>query len=539
MFRSWWASGAVGLAVALLTVTGCGSSKPKSLPIGTVADTGFRPNGNGFSFQNYGDLLSNGTAPVNLTAADVQEMFGNGVCADAQSHRCDLIPEAQAWLTDTNQAMAGGHCFGFSVLAELIWLGKVKPSTYGASRANSLQVSSNQVLQRQLAYDWTLQTLASVQSQRITGSPNQVLDKLEQVLKPHPSQTYTLTFWKRDGSGGHAVTPYEVNNKGGGHFEVLIYDNNWPDQTRAMTFDTKADTWSYNAAVNPNQPDSLYEGDAQTQTLSLAPTSPGLGTQPCPFCAKEPTTTGAKVGDNLEEITLMGSDTNRANLIVSDNAGHQLGYLNGKLVNEIPGAQVDQVTSNQDWTDHITPDFFVPANATYTVKIDAGALTVADTETLAIIGPSFDLSVSNIRVPPGSSDILVVKPDASHLSYTTSNSQAPAIKLGVSDNKADYAFELGGITDPPGSTLNVSLPPEGGTLSLGHVGSSTASTVNLKMTRETEQGMQVFNHSAIPLTGGDQAQLQFGGWTSASPTIPLVTSHNGQQSTQALTNQGG
>jgi hypothetical protein len=245
------------------------------------------------------------------------------------------------------------------------------------------------------------------------------------------------------------------------------------------------------------------------------------------------------VGNNLEEITLLGSDTNRANLIISDDAGHQLGYLNGKLVNEIPGAQVDQVTSNQDWTDHITPDFFVPANVTYTVKIDAGALTVADTETLAVTGPSFDVSVSNIPVKPGSSDTLVVKPDASHVSYTTSNSQAPTIKLGVSDTTADYAFELGGITDQPGSTLNVGLPPEGGTLSLGRVGSSATSSVNLKMTRETEQGVQVFNHSAIPLAGGDQAQLPFGGWNSAGQTIPLVTTHNGQQSTQALTNQGG
>ncbi len=538
MIRKRWASSIAGVTVALLAATGCGGSKPQSRPAGTVADTGFRPTGNGFSFQNYGDLLSSGAPPVNLTAADVHEMFGDAVCADAQSRRCDLIPEAQAWLTDTNQAMAGGHCYGFSVLAELLWLGTVKASTYGASSTTSLHVDGNQALQRQLAYDWTLQTLASVQSKRITGTPNQILDKLEQVLKPHPSQTYTLTLWKRDGSGGHAVTPYEVQNKGGGHVDVLIYDNNWPDQTRAITFDTSADTWSYNAAVNPNQPDSLYEGDAQTQTLALAPTSPGLGTQPCPFCAKEPTTTGAKVGDNLEEITLLGSDTNHANLIVSDGAGHQLGYMDGKLVNQIPGAQVDRVTSNQDWTNKIAPDFFVPADVTYTLKIDGRALTAADTETLAVTGPSFDLSVNNIPVNPGSSDTLVVKPDASHLSYTGSNSQAPTIKLGVSDSKADYSFELAGISDQTGSTLNVGVPPEGGTLSLVHVGPAPTSTVHLKMTRETEQGVQVFNQAAIPLASGDQVQLQFGNWTGVGQTIPLATTHNGQQSTRALTNEG-
>src|SRR5262249_54391847 len=197
------------LALLVAALAACSSSSP-STPIGTVADTGFRPPQNGFSFQNYGNSLSNGAAPTNLTAADVQKLFGDGVCADAQLRKCDLIPEAQAWLESTNEAMAGGHCYGFSVLAALIWDGKVKVSTLGAGNATSLAIDNNLPLQRDIAYDWALQTLDSVQSERTVGSPNQILDKLRQVLKPNPSQTYTIAFWKRDGSGGHAVTPYAV-----------------------------------------------------------------------------------------------------------------------------------------------------------------------------------------------------------------------------------------------------------------------------------------------------------------------------------------
>ena len=44
--------------------------------------------------------------------------------------------------------------------------------------------------------------------------------------------------------------------------------------------------------------------------------------------------------------------------------------------------------------------------------------------------------------------------------------------------------------------------------------------MNLKMTRETEQGVQVFSHNAIPLAGGDTAQLQFGNWTQHQPGHP-------------------
>jgi hypothetical protein len=57
------------------------------------------------------------------------------------------------------------------------------------------------------------------------------------------------------------------------------------------------------------------------------------------------------------------------------------------------------------------------------------------------------------------------------------------------------------------------------------------------MTRSTEQGVQSFRHNAIALTGQDTVDLEFGNWTSPSQGIPLVTTHNGQQSTQTLTNQ--
>jgi hypothetical protein len=273
--------GVVGVVLAMLAGAGCSGSSPKT-PIGTIADVGFRPNANGFTFQNYGDTLSDGSIPTNLTAADLRSMFGDVVCASNVFGRCSLLPEAQAWLDSTNQAMAGGHCFGFSVAAELLWQQKLNPGKFGAPDTSALAIGNNQVLQRQIAYDWALQLLNSVQSKRITGTPNQILATLRKVLTAHPSETYTIAIWKRDGTGGHAVTPYAVVNKGGGQFEVMIYDNNWPDMSRAISFDTKADTWSYDATIIPTQPDEIYQGDAVTKSVSLFPTSPGQGTQKCP-----------------------------------------------------------------------------------------------------------------------------------------------------------------------------------------------------------------------------------------------------------------
>jgi hypothetical protein len=276
----------VGVTVALLGVAGCTGSSHKPAAIGTLADDTFRPAPNGYTFQNYGETLADGSAPTNLTAADVETMFGPNVCASIQSGTCQLIPPAQSWLTMINQEMSGGHCYGFSVSAELLWQWKLNVDTFGAPITPALAISNNETLQRQIAYDWTLQTLASVQHQRVVGTPNEVLAALRKVLKPNPPETYTVVIWKPDFTGGHAVTPYAVENQGNGQFKVFIYDNNWPDTTRAITFDTKADTWGYDAASNPDQPDEVYHGTAKSNTISLYPTDPGLGIQECRSATK-------------------------------------------------------------------------------------------------------------------------------------------------------------------------------------------------------------------------------------------------------------
>src|SRR6516225_5664704 len=102
--------------LALWALAACSSSSPPP-KVGVVADSGFRPAPNGFTFQNYGTTLASGAVPTNLTPADVEAIFGQKVCADAAIGKCDLIPEAQAWMEQMNQAMADGHCFGFSVAA--------------------------------------------------------------------------------------------------------------------------------------------------------------------------------------------------------------------------------------------------------------------------------------------------------------------------------------------------------------------------------------------------------------------------------------
>jgi hypothetical protein len=528
-------------------------------PTGTiVADSTFRPDDHGFQFQNYGTQLADGSIPSNLTPDDLHAMFGDGVCAGAATATvapapCALIPEAQAWLDAANDAMTGGHCYGFSVAAELLWQRKLDITRFGAGIPNDLTIDDNQLLQRRIAYDWAMQLLSSVRSQVVSGTPNEILQTLTGAMRPDPPESYTIAIFKRDGTGGHAVTPFAIEDLGGGKSNVLIYDNNWPGVVRAISFDTAANTWRYTAGTNPKAPQELYEGDAKSESIALYPISPGLGPQRCPFCGKRrppagqsaPLRAGRPQGDDGADLTsetmeiyLESSHTRHADLLITDDGGRRVGMVHGRLVDEIPGARVEQPISNQDWRDDMEPRFIVPANTRYTITVDGSRLAATDTETVGVIGPGFDVAVRDIPMTPGEIDVLVVAPDASELSYHSSRTEHPTIEVGVSDAVADYAFELAGIADRAGSTVHLSLPIDGGTLKIRDAGNSGRSNVGFKMTRNSDQGVQIYRHDATPLSGDDSAELQFGNWTASDQTIPLVITHDGHRSTKTLTNGG-
>jgi hypothetical protein len=174
--------------VLAIVVAGCGGStagpsggrlgdvvpdgpSPTSVDIANAsADDGFRPSADGFSFANYG----NEDTPQNLSATEVRDIFGDGVCAN-MSNGCELTPPAQAWMDSVNREMSGGHCFGFSVAALLFFKHTIEPSAYGASTANQLQIAGNTSLQSRIAESMAMQFLPAVQNAVVTGTPNDIL----------------------------------------------------------------------------------------------------------------------------------------------------------------------------------------------------------------------------------------------------------------------------------------------------------------------------------------------------------------------------
>ena len=95
-----------------------------------IVDNGFRPWVDGFGFENYG----NNAGPQNLTADNMVDLFGVRVCENGDPKDCELTPTAAKWMEVKNERMAGGHCMGFSVIAE-IWTFQDLPSVRRAHPA--------------------------------------------------------------------------------------------------------------------------------------------------------------------------------------------------------------------------------------------------------------------------------------------------------------------------------------------------------------------------------------------------------------------
>lgn len=240
----------------------------------------------GFGFENYGDEKDY----VQLTSVEVERMFGEQVCASKVNGECILTPLGQQWMKQKNTIMANGHCDGMAALSLLFYLNQLNVEDFGSSSVNNLQLEGNQRLQREIAYWWTTQYTEPTRSAREKNalSPREVVNELALAFKTgRNSELYTIALWKRNGRGGHAVTPFAIEDWDNGIFAILVYDNNHPNTTRKIIVDSNADTWKYNASINPNAPEYEYEGDAKTKTLLLTPTSFRLQIQKCPFCQEE------------------------------------------------------------------------------------------------------------------------------------------------------------------------------------------------------------------------------------------------------------
>jgi hypothetical protein len=351
-----------------------------------------------------------------------------------------------------------------------------------------------------------------------------VLDTLIETYQAgsQAKEDWVMGIYKRDFTGGHAITPFAVEDKGNGIFHILIYDNNWPSETRFVEVVRNKNTWRYHAATNPNEPSELYEGDGETQTLELNPISPRLVQQDCDFCA------GGGLGHRAPGLAAQEDDldynqiwlTGPTNLIITDEEGNRTGKIDGEYINEIPGARVNTIKFGTEvWDLDREPSYQIPVGVAFALTVDATDLTEPSTTTVAMIGPGYDLVVEDIYLDPGTEDTITFAPDGRELSYSTEYTDAPDMIFGVETDEADYEFIVAALDIEAGAEFFVYLDAEEGDLSINTDGTHEFGIYEIVMLRIDDEGEQWFQNDDIQLEPGDTATLNFLEWEGPGSTM--------------------
>jgi hypothetical protein len=483
-------------------------------PLGPDAVTsGFDPAVDAFSFANYGDDLD----AVDLTPAEMQRMFGDDVCTNTVGG-CTLSPPARQWMEKTNGYMTGGRCEGMAVLSSLFYFGYSDPGTFGADAVNELEIVGNEALQREIAYWWATQMTYPASSRAVMDSPSQVLDTLIETFSQggDAADSWTIGIFKRDGTGGHAVTPYAVEDAGDGTYKVFVYDNNYASQGRILTIDRNADTWQYKASTNPSVEADLYEGDATTQTLSIHPTSLRFGEQAAAFQEGEIAGFASVVGGGAGgvEVWLEGD----ANLLITALDGRRVGWLeDGSFVNEIDGATATNLKFGVAvWDSNQEPVYVLPRDiGDFAITIDGSQLDEQTVSTITMIGADFNMVVEDVVLDPGQSDLIgvsIVDGEYFALNYESDYADSPSMWFGLSTDEADYEFIVRGSDIEPGGSFSVILDFPNGDFIINTSDQNEYGIYELWIARVDDQGEYVFANDEIELQPDDTMYVNFFEW---------------------------
>ena len=498
-----------------------------------VADLGFSPLLNGFPFENYGGDYPAG----DLTAAEARQLFGDQVCEYVKGQTCFPTPAAQLWLTEMNQAMLNGHCEGMAALSLLFFRGEKRPADYGGATAADFE-AQNAALLREIARYWTLQTLEPVIAEATRSqqqTPAAILNTLRAGLQAG-TDAYTLGVYGK--VGGHALTPYAIEDVGRGKFWVHVYDNNYPGAGKYVEFDTVANTWKYAmAAINPSEDAAPWEGGAGTLDL----TSLAVRRQPlqCPFDG-----TGASC-DKPSALTLLVDGkgaairTKGAALRTKGALPKELRFEQGRAINEIPGARLTRLKGGPIRTkvgpirtkgeDRATL-LILPPGLEYATTIRGETNTAPEPLTVAAFRPCGSFVLDDLMLPPGAEVFLLFSDSGRDFSLSPGANRSLTLRLAAKSSPAgrDGLYVLKNVVLSQGAAIHVVIEPAQGTVLVSvqpAAGAASAPRLTFDLTVTSVKGddSQTAGYEHVSLHGEEQLLIE----TNADGSVRLTVDVNG------------
>lgn len=463
--------------VALAASIACGkkgsdSGSDAPDPGSFVADTGFRPNKHGFPFKNTGGNFPRTPGLVDTNV--MTKLFGKDACVGGNAARCKLTPPATEWMGMINRAMNGGQCEGMAVSSLTFFQNIDNPAKHSPTAKTAHDLQHKQVSPL-IGYYWAWQAVDPMMRETVLErrrtAPADVVDRLSAMMKSN--QMATIAIWApRPQRGGHAVTPYAIENKGNNEYWVRIYDNNYPDTERYIVIDKNANTWRYDvAALNPSVPKMPWYGDAESRSIAILPVATRLKKAECPFCK---TTKG-------KTVVPRGTTLN-----ISDPDGKKLGYDDqGKLVNDIPGADVVDLTAFLEDAPAPEPIFILPDDdKDYEISVADDAKTKGkpganddddtdDDASVAIFSGGQAIAVGKGQRDAGQKDTISISKES--FRYRTANGKVPKLRLAIDDDKEGVAVGVKNLKADADDEVELKMDKKAGRVVVQGGGKSTES----------------------------------------------------------------
>jgi hypothetical protein len=491
-----------------------------------TSDLGFRPNRDGFRFNNFN---------TEATWAMFRQFFGTG---NVEYPNGDRIHAADAFFNEYYRtAGSGGSCDGFTSSSIINYSNLTQPNA-GIFAMNRYPNLYNQTINTDIRDAITFN-----QAVQLGLEVNQYKTQLCNNVGYSPASMYQYTKsliennspaiigieWKRDywsmgirvleAGGGHSLLPYRFEEPDSSTAYLYVYDpNRRGDNNRRIEFDLINDTWSYRWHV-PLLPDITIVGevgDSNECNLYSRPIE-HYRHQGVPFwqIRRRP------LDEDIDASTLVGDSTTYqafvvsgpANLLFTDDSGRRLGYEGENYYNEIPDASYTPIVGVMD--SKRMGIYLIPSNLLYEIQLYGISEGIID---LSILSNGYMVQLYRTEIHEGT----IIELDI--------NSTGEQIKIRCIENEflssflinklledEDRTVRIGNLSLEPGDEIILVFDPsdtfeENDTILLTN-NSDKDKIFNLSIHRSGAEGYNVFGNSNISLDGVSIAHIDLDNWS--------------------------
>lgn len=477
---------------------------PKQASTGRiVADSGFRPNPSGFAFENWG---GDQYPYADLTANDAAVLFGDKVCARWSNETCVPTPATKAWLREMNEMMKGGHCEGMAALSAAFHIKQESPKDYGAAQPYQLNPKSDALMSTISAY-FVTQALEPVQSSSASSREWPLQQIVDTTISTLSSGTDYPTLGIYGADGGHAITPYKVEQVGDGTYKIFVYDNNYPGAEKYVDVDTKKNQWNYaGAALNPKEDPAPWQGGAGDMDITLLSTR--FEPLACPFCGshkppKSPSKPQAPSSHPRKPSVPTDSYTvitpNRCSQIqaIRKKDKKQLAFTKNGAKNEIAGARMAPLRGSRGCYVKL------PAYEQYDVRlVDDGKPFASAMTDLFVFAAGNVYGVSNMALTP--TTVQTFSLGTSGFSYQAGGTQKPTLIVATDTGRPNAYYEVSGFSISDGYQFNAESDESGAITFSDNDPNLDSFDVHGEIISETEDN----DIDLVDLSAGDKGEVE-------------------------------